>query len=234
MSHAMRTGVAGLIAAALLMAAPWAAGADSAPEPAVTPPAADAAKPALPQASVVRSEAATPVPSPALVEAAPLQGRAPTALVARAEGAPNNSPAASEAVPADGAATPPGAKEMADAPPTDSTAASEVKKEAAARAPKSDVASADPAKPKVARGNPLGLQALDSSALANRRGAADVFSDMQLKAVVAENQAVNVSTGNNVISDNAFSHASGVPMVVQNTGNNVLIQNATILNVQVK
>ena len=47
-------------------------------------------------------------------------------------------------------------------------------------------------------------------------------------------EVINVTTGANFITDGAFSNAGGVPMVVQNTGNNVLIQNSTILNIQVK
>ncbi len=80
----------------------------------------------------------------------------------------------------------------------------------------------------------MGLVPLDRQALARKRGAADVFNDMQLRGVVADNRAINVSTGSNLITEGAFSGASGVPMVVQNSGNNVLIQSATILNIQVK
>ena len=80
----------------------------------------------------------------------------------------------------------------------------------------------------------LGVPALSAQALATRRGGTDVFNDMQLKGVVADNRAINVTTGANQISDGAFAGTSGLPMVVQNTGNNVLIQNATIVNVQVK
>ena len=46
--------------------------------------------------------------------------------------------------------------------------------------------------------------------------------------------ASNVTTGSNVISDGAFAGIGGLPMVIQNSGNNVLIQNATIVNVQLK
>lgn len=35
-----------------------------------------------------------------------------------------------------------------------------------------------------------------------------------------------------MIGNDAFNGAAGVPMVIQNTGNGVLIQNATIINVQ--
>lgn len=84
------------------------------------------------------------------------------------------------------------------------------------------------------RANPLGIKPLDLKLLAYKRGGADVFNDMQLKGVVANNQAINVSTGNNAITDGAFAGMAGIPLVVQNSGNNVLIQNATIINVQVK
>lgn len=86
----------------------------------------------------------------------------------------------------------------------------------------------------TARANPLGIKPLDSKSLARKRGGADVLNDLQLKGVVSDNRAINVSTGNNVIADGAFTGTVGMPMVVQNTGNNVLIQNATIVNVQVK
>ena len=84
------------------------------------------------------------------------------------------------------------------------------------------------------RTNLMGIEPLDLKILAKRRGAADVYNEMQLKGVVADNRAINVTTGSNIITEGAFSGAAGVPMVVQNSGNNVLIQNATIVNVQVK
>jgi hypothetical protein len=80
----------------------------------------------------------------------------------------------------------------------------------------------------------FGVKPVDLKVLARKRGGADVINDMQLKGVVADNRAVNVTTGNNFITDGAFANTSGIPLIVQNTGNNVLIQNATIINVQVK
>lgn len=80
----------------------------------------------------------------------------------------------------------------------------------------------------------LAMKPVDLKTLAGRRGGADVLNDMQLRGVVSDNRAVNVTTGSNVISDGAFAGTVGLPMVVQNTGNNVLIQNATIVHVQVK
>jgi len=71
--------------------------------------------------------------------------------------------------------------------------------------------------------------------LAQMRGGSDApWSDMKLAGSVANNSAVNVATGNNIVTDGAFSNASGLPMVIQNSGANVLIQNATIVNVQIK
>ena len=84
------------------------------------------------------------------------------------------------------------------------------------------------------RPNPLGLKPVDAKVLAARRGGADVVNDMLLKGVVADNRASNLTTGSNTISDGSFSGMVGLPLVVQNSGNGVLIQNATIINVQVK
>lgn len=80
----------------------------------------------------------------------------------------------------------------------------------------------------------LGVKPLDSKVLGRKRAGTDVSNNAQLRGVVTNNSAVNVTTGNNVISDGAFSGQSGIPLVVQNSGNNVLIQNATIINLQVK
>jgi hypothetical protein len=65
-----------------------------------------------------------------------------------------------------------------------------------------------------------------------RGGTALVSSDMQLSGTTASNSAVNVATGTNAISAGSFSNMSGLPIVIQNTGANVLIQNAVILNLQ--
>lgn len=74
-----------------------------------------------------------------------------------------------------------------------------------------------------------------SGQLSDHRGGFDVVkNDMQLSGSVANNSAINVMSGSNYIADGAFSNASGLPMVIQNSGSNVLIQNATIVNVQFK
>jgi hypothetical protein len=75
-------------------------------------------------------------------------------------------------------------------------------------------------------------RSIDSNALAKLSGGANVTSNMTLTGTVSNNVDTNVATGFNDISSGSFSGATGIPMVIQNTGNNVLIQNATILNVQ--
>ncbi|KXI24497.1 hypothetical protein [Photobacterium sanguinicancri] len=51
---------------------------------------------------------------------------------------------------------------------------------------------------------------------------------------VAGNSAYHNTTGDNVIDSGSFADSSGVFSVVQNTGNNVLIQNATVVNLTLK
>ena len=84
------------------------------------------------------------------------------------------------------------------------------------------------------RQSPFSSKPVPSATLASRRGGDSVFNDNKLKGVVADNKASNLTTGMNVISEGAFAGSSGLPTVIQNSGNNVLIQNSTIVNVQVK
>lgn len=77
--------------------------------------------------------------------------------------------------------------------------------------------------------------ALDITVLGKYRGGTDlVLNDMKLNGVVTGNQAFNLITGTNTIGEGAFAGAAGLPIAIQNSGNNVLIQNATIVNVQIK
>lgn len=74
---------------------------------------------------------------------------------------------------------------------------------------------------------------LASRKLAELRGGFEtVNNDMQLSGSVANNSAANVTSGNNYISDGSFSNMTGLAVTIQNSGSNVLIQNATIVNVQ--
>lgn len=76
-------------------------------------------------------------------------------------------------------------------------------------------------------------KAVDAGTLdAYRGGNVKVYNDMALSGTTAGNSARNVTTGNNDISSGAFSSMSGMPVVIQNSGANVLIQNAVILNLQ--
>ena len=78
--------------------------------------------------------------------------------------------------------------------------------------------------------------ALDEQALAAHRGGQQdaFFNDMRSRASISQTSTTNVMTGTNAISDGAFTNSSGLPMVIQNTGNNVIIQNSTILNLQLR
>ncbi len=78
---------------------------------------------------------------------------------------------------------------------------------------------------------------LKPAQLASSRGGADTasaISDARLNATVTNNTASNVSSGNNTIDSGSFANMSGLPMVIQNTGANVLIQNATVINLQLR
>lgn len=76
-------------------------------------------------------------------------------------------------------------------------------------------------------------QAVDTDTLASQRGGStQVNNDMTLAGTTAGNSATNVSTGHNAISSGAFANMSGMPVVIQNSGANVLIQSAVILNLQ--
>jgi hypothetical protein len=75
--------------------------------------------------------------------------------------------------------------------------------------------------------------ALAAETLDGYRGGNDLAkSDMTLAGTTAHNSASYVVTGANTISSGSFANLNGVPMVIQNSGANVLIQNATIINLQ--
>jgi len=84
----------------------------------------------------------------------------------------------------------------------------------------------------VADASPFGVAVVDSDTLAGLRGGAQTHNDMTLDGVTAGNSARNVATGDNSISTGSFANMSGLPVVIQNSGANVLIQNAVILNLQ--
>ncbi|MGJ7489634.1 hypothetical protein [Variovorax sp. ZT4R33] len=76
---------------------------------------------------------------------------------------------------------------------------------------------------------------VDADTLSALRGGTDItHNDMRLDGITAGNVANHVATGNNTITGGAFSGMSGLPLVVQNSGANVLIQNAVIVNVKMQ
>jgi hypothetical protein len=82
--------------------------------------------------------------------------------------------------------------------------------------------------------NGIGAQAPAPAVLARQRGGTDTRNDARIDGAVAANTAVQVVTGNNSIDAGSFANMAGIPVVIQNSGANVLIQNATIINLQFK
>ncbi|KQX02181.1 hypothetical protein ASC94_05165 [Massilia sp. Root418] len=116
----------------------------------------------------------------------------------------------------------------------DSAAAAAAESAAASGSTAGDAAAPAPAGPAVLPAPAVLFGApLDERRLAGLRGGSDTpWSDMKLQGAVSGNSAAAVATGANLITQGAFSNAAGLPMVIQNSGANVLIQNATIVNVQ--
>lgn len=77
--------------------------------------------------------------------------------------------------------------------------------------------------------------AADDDLLERARGGTDFTTiSTRLTGAVSGNSATDVITGANVIQGGSFANMSGIPIVVQNSGANVLIQNATTINLQFK
>jgi len=80
----------------------------------------------------------------------------------------------------------------------------------------------------------FGAVVSDADLLAYRGGSAPQITEMNLSnnnmATLSDNQAINNVTGSNYVTTGAFSNSSGFSTVVQNSGNNVIIQSATIIN----
>ena len=80
-------------------------------------------------------------------------------------------------------------------------------------------------------GDPLTADVLGDADLANQRGGSEThLNQNNATGTVSGNVASQLNTGSNTISESAFSNSNGIPIVIQNSGNNVLIQNSTILN----
>ena len=85
-----------------------------------------------------------------------------------------------------------------------------------------------------------GAKALDTAELGEQRAKAKLEIDKLTliaptqNGVVAGNSAVNTTTGANSVADSAFAGAAGIVNTIQNTGNNVLIQSSTVVNVSLQ
>ena len=77
-------------------------------------------------------------------------------------------------------------------------------------------------------------RSVDTDALVSLNGGTHVTERITLNGSVSNTSTDDVSTGFNSIGGGAFSGAVGVPMVIQNSGNSVLIQTATIIDVQIQ
>jgi len=86
-------------------------------------------------------------------------------------------------------------------------------------------------------------QTMPTETLAAERGGADIVQNNNETQIINTNTVngtvndvtvLNNITGNNSVDGGAFTGAQGFPMVIQNSGNGVLIQNATILNLTIE
>ena len=76
------------------------------------------------------------------------------------------------------------------------------------------------------------LEELDN---ARGREGVDIFTlnNQNVRATLTDNQANNNVNGANIIDHGSFTQASGITSVIQNSGNNVIIQDSTIVNVTI-
>lgn len=94
--------------------------------------------------------------------------------------------------------------------------------------------------PQGVSGQPMAIAppappAASAEVLGSARGGSDaIASDTRVHGGVNGNAATNVNTGANLIQSGSFANAAGIPVVIQNSGANVLIQNATVINLQFK
>lgn len=68
-----------------------------------------------------------------------------------------------------------------------------------------------------------------------RGGVVDITAivNSNIEAELSNNTANNNVTGFNIIDNGAFTEANGIFSIIQNTGNNVIIQDSTIVNVTI-
>ena len=82
-------------------------------------------------------------------------------------------------------------------------------------------------------GNPIPAAQLDTQRGGTDPGPITINANM-LNAKLFDNKATDNVTGNNTVTGSAFAGSSGLATVIQNSGNNVIIQNGTVLNLTLK
>ncbi|MBS0184430.1 MAG: hypothetical protein JSS39_18740 [Nitrospira sp.] len=82
-------------------------------------------------------------------------------------------------------------------------------------------------------GSPVPLEQLDTQRGGTDTGPFTINANV-LNAKLYNNAAIDNVTGHNTITGNAFAGASGLPTVFQNSGNNVIMQSGTVLNLTLK
>lgn len=82
-------------------------------------------------------------------------------------------------------------------------------------------------------GTPIPVAQLDAQRGGTDTGPVTINANM-LNAKLHNNAAIDNVTGDNTIAGGAFAGASGLPIVIQNSGNNVIIQSGTVLNLTMK
>jgi hypothetical protein len=90
-----------------------------------------------------------------------------------------------------------------------------------------------PAPDAPSKASPLGAP-LNESRLGDMRGGDLHINQQDLSANLSDTRASNLTTGSNTIGGGSFANSNGLPIVIQNSGNGVVIQNSTILNLNVK
>lgn len=80
----------------------------------------------------------------------------------------------------------------------------------------------------------LGEVTMSDEQLDRLRGRQTVFNSNDVDGQLYNNDAIANVTGSNFVTDGSFTNMSGFSTVIQNSGNNVLIQNATVLNLQIQ
>jgi hypothetical protein len=91
-----------------------------------------------------------------------------------------------------------------------------------------ELTSLGPALDAVAMAGQTGKQGVQIDELTN------VMNSTEATGSVSSNMLNSTATGTNIIGDNAFGSTSGVATVIQNTGNQNVIQSSFILNLSVK